>query len=213
MAVIDLPTRETWRYHAEYAPEGQIFDLNKVSDTDLVAQGWVDNPAKIGNNMWGREDLDGPVQHTRDQLKNGDIDPVDKESRPAHGSQEENERHQIERDRLYGELRTKDETIAYLQRQLREGKERDADIRSDAAKSGQQSPAEMVAGAPKEARTTIPQSEIPKYTEGETREDQPDQKDSAGGTGEGDGTQAPTPPEAPATPESDVKEGDANTEL
>lgn len=46
------------RYHKEYAPEGRPFEADSESamhemSKGLAQEGWVDDPAKLGINVWG----------------------------------------------------------------------------------------------------------------------------------------------------------------
>ena len=126
--------KRAWRYHKEYAPKGQIFDLEKVDDKLLEEEGWVDNPAKIGVNVWGAgKGLDDAVQHISHEFEEGRIKARDDNEAPVLPSVE-NERMAKERDALYERIRTQEDANENLKRELKESNEKLADHRSDLQK-------------------------------------------------------------------------------
>lgn len=120
-------------YHSDYARRGRDFDLAKVSLDALVEQGWVDHPGKIGENVWGPAAQDD-VNRIEAAFKNGDLGPLGRLDGHANQSQPEMEVAEAERRNLYERLRTQEDEIEHLKRQLREGREKEADIGSDARK-------------------------------------------------------------------------------
>ena len=143
-----MPQR-TYRYHQEYAPHGRVFDLEKVSDQSLVDQGWVDNPAKFGLNVWG-----GPneaMAEVKQQFEEGKVPAIGTPNITPRA--EEMSALEREKDRAYDELRLREDENEALRRQLRESKEKLADHRSDAAKIEEQkaeSQTQVPKGAPAE---------------------------------------------------------------
>lgn len=123
--------QETYLWHKEYADrEGRVFDLEQVSIDMLVEQGWVDNPGKLGMNVWGGPDSD--MTDLKQRFEAGEIGAV--EPTGAVSGSEALAQMAAERDRGYKRMRVMEDENEALKRQLREANEKLADHRSDAAK-------------------------------------------------------------------------------
>lgn len=69
-------TEDTMLYHWSFAPKGQRFDLTSVSLEGLAKEGWVDNPAKIGVNLWNSDQATS-VAAVHDRYRRGEIPGMD----------------------------------------------------------------------------------------------------------------------------------------
>ena len=120
-------------YHLEYAPTGQDFDLDEGhSREELVSQGWVDNPAKIGVNVWNPDDdaINKRVAQMKRDFDDGVIPAVDDpnfQSDRLRAEAEENTRRLQEREEM---LRENED----LRERLRQSEQRFADMESDGNK-------------------------------------------------------------------------------
>ena len=79
-------TSQFCRWHHEKAPDGQLFvlpigpDGKPIGPTyeELAEDGWVDNPGKLGLNVWGAKDsLDRRLAQMAADYEAGDISPLD----------------------------------------------------------------------------------------------------------------------------------------
>ena len=123
--------QNTRLWHKEYAGrEGRRFDLEKVSLDTLVEQGWVDNPGKLGMNVWGGPDSD--MTDLKERFEREEIGAI--EAVVAETRADEMSRLETENKRAYERLRVQEDENEALKRQLREANEKLADHRSDAAK-------------------------------------------------------------------------------
>ena len=128
-----MPRRNTYLYHKEYKPTGRIFDLNEVSLETLESEGWVDDPAKIGVNMWGGGvGVEAAVKARMEAVERGDIDRMGGDG-PLTSNEEAN-RASAERDATYKRLRVQEDENEALKREIRELKEKRLDHESDASK-------------------------------------------------------------------------------
>ena len=147
--------KRTILYHKEYQPDGREFDLHKHSLDSLVTEGWVDNPAKFGHNIWGGEDSD--LTHIKAQFEAGELGPMDPVIAHAHSA--EMDALQRENSQVYERLREKENEAEALRRELRESKEKLGDHRSDAAK---------IEDAKAAAQTQVPGTEpLPEKQQGQ----------------------------------------------
>ena len=131
-------------YHKDY-PEGRVFNVQKDGFTEdsptLKQQGWVDNPAKIGVNVWKDPEVDAKVKDLKRQFDNGLIDNVD-----APGGQTS-----AEVEMLRTELAKKESIIQGMRsepgqaQETKETMERIHDERADAYRGSHQR-AEVVSG-------------------------------------------------------------------
>jgi len=119
-------------YHKIDAPTGHEFDLETVSLAQLVEAGWVDDPAKIGVNVWGHEGSQQAVAQTQARFDRGDMPPVDIPGAST-PTQLENERLKDEIARLRAQLGDLRQPLTEDQ-QIAQHNEYEADMRSDAAK-------------------------------------------------------------------------------
>ena len=139
-----------WMYHKDYAPKGQMFDVAETPQSLLISQGWVDNPAKINVNVWGHAGSDEAVAKTTSRYDSGHLAPVDDDTTPPPAYAEELEQlrqKNIDLKKRLEELR-QPETVA---QQGKMAREKEADLRSDAAKmkpgKGRKADDESKAGA------------------------------------------------------------------
>lgn len=135
-----------WMYHKDYAPKGKIFNFAEPgpSQQDLVKQGWVDNPAKIGIDLWA--ELEGMSEEDRarrapsirqieSDFDTGKLKAV--EETPGvipERLQDDAQRAMRERDDAFKALRVQEEENEALKRELREARQKEADLHSDAEK-------------------------------------------------------------------------------
>ena len=72
-------TMATMLYHPHHAPKGQKFEETKESLKDLEADGWVDNPAKIGVNAWLDESpkMKSHIQKVMDSHMSGRVSGIE----------------------------------------------------------------------------------------------------------------------------------------
>lgn len=124
-------------YHKEYAPDGREFDLEKVPESHLVDQGWVDTPAKFGHSIWGG----GEAHENAIRQMGQEFEAMPEAERKAAaigatitppGSQEEAERAVAERDAALASLKAKEDEAERLKRELAQAKQKLADHQSDA---------------------------------------------------------------------------------
>ena len=156
-----MPER-TFLYHREYAPEGRIFDLEKVSARDLAEQGWVDHPGKIRVNLWSDGKLE-EVEQIADAFERGEIPPIGGTTTLISEEAAENKRlAEIERQRLYSDIRAQQDEIDQLREEIKRRKELHADLKSDSAKQVEKIPETQVAvtdtpkrGRPKKDPRTV----------------------------------------------------------
>jgi len=73
----DSPTL-TMLYHKEYAVHGRTFS-GEAEVQEAVKQGWVDNPAKFGHNIWTGEHSAPHIQRIKRAYDKGKIKAVDSE--------------------------------------------------------------------------------------------------------------------------------------
>ena len=73
-------------YHKKHAPTGKEFDSEVDSETpeSLAEKGWVDNPAKIGVNVWG-PDNEPYVQAMKQKYDRGEVKALDDSSEKIEG--------------------------------------------------------------------------------------------------------------------------------
>ena len=66
---------ETILYHPTDAPGGRKFEGTEESMRSLADQGWVDNPAKIGVNVWSDKspEMMHHIQKIQDSYLSGEI--------------------------------------------------------------------------------------------------------------------------------------------
>ena len=120
-------------YHKDYAPKGQMFDVAETPQSLLISQGWVDNPAKIGVNVWTHAGSDEAVYKLASRYDSGHLAPVDDDMTPPPAYAEELEtlrQKNIDLQKRLEELR-QPESVA---KQGKMAREKEADLRSDAAK-------------------------------------------------------------------------------
>ena len=67
---------DTLLYHWRHAPQGRRFDVTSVSLDALAKEGWVDDPAKIGVNPWGRGHANA-VAARHNSYRRGEIPAID----------------------------------------------------------------------------------------------------------------------------------------
>jgi len=130
-------------YHPEYAPDGRTFDMEKVSLDMLKEQGWFDSPAKFGHNIWGPGGA-ASVQRTHAAQQRGELEAIGSPI-PVDTTNPDYQMMERERDYLHESLRSKEDEIEHLRRQLHESKEREADIKEEARRiAGQPDPDHQV---------------------------------------------------------------------
>ena len=126
-------SRPTYMWHAEYSPEGQVHDLDEVHESVLIEQGWVDDPGKIGNNVWGTVGSDEIVARKKEAFDRGDIKAVGDDAMPSPGQVQENERLVKQLDDTQHELDSLKAELS-AEQTLRQNAEKQADLRADAAR-------------------------------------------------------------------------------
>ena len=132
--------KNTMLYHKESAPDGEVFDLEKVAESALVEQGWVDNPGKFGHNIWGGPDAAmEPIKRAFESKEVGAIESV-----AAHTPSNEMDALRTNNSQLHEHLRVRDDENVALRRQLKESQEKLADHRSDAARIEETNPTTQV---------------------------------------------------------------------
>lgn len=121
------------RYHKEYAPEGQEFDLETTSEAQLIEQGYTDSPAKLGINLWGPEGARAVAQ-MESAFRDGRVPAIDVPGQASLPQAAENERLMQENAELRQRL---DEALRQPlspQQEFAQHQEYENDMRSDAAK-------------------------------------------------------------------------------
>lgn len=123
-------------YHASYAPDGQEFDLEVTALSALVAQGWVDNPAKFGRDIWNDTGSGENVAKTQQLYDAGFLPPVDDPTQPTPMQAEQMARMASENEELRRQLESYKNLRQplTLEQEARMLAEREADMASDAAK-------------------------------------------------------------------------------
>ena len=123
-------SENTYLWHKEYAPNGRIFDLERISLASLVEEGYVDNPGKLGINVWGGENK--AMTELKTKFERGEVKAIGTVVMEAR----HDEIHNLKREnqKTYERLRTTEDENAALKRELRESKEKLGDHRSDGAK-------------------------------------------------------------------------------
>lgn len=203
--------KNTMMYHKEYDPEGRVHDLDVVNIDELVRQGWVDNPAKLGINLWNDDpETTAAVKDIETEFVNKRLGPLD--DVVVLTGVEEAQRLTAENEQLYKRIREVESEREALKRSLRESKEKLADHRSDAARESEKTPAEVAQiGAAAERRIAAAkaegQPETPAPTPEATPEAAPETPPAPAPEATPESPPAPTPetPPAPApeaTPET-----------
>ena len=132
-------------YHAESAPEGREFDLEKTSIEQLKDSGWVDHPYKINYDPWSTDGKRGDeCNRVYNAFKNGEIEAIG-DYELEHTPSELETMRMKEIAQLHAQLKVQEDINETLKRQLRESKEKDLDEHSDAAKILEKSVGEAAA--------------------------------------------------------------------
>lgn len=141
-------------YHKEYAPGGQDFDLEDGhTPVSLSKEGWVDNPAKLGINLWG-PDAQAHVDEMAAKFEQRLIPAVDGPDGQLSDA-EEKQRQLDEKDRQIHELEAerdralRGEEDAHTKRVQAEKDAADMQAEADRLKAGELRP---------EAQSQVPPS-------------------------------------------------------
>ena len=70
---------DTMLYHSIEAPEGKLFNSAEESFESLAKVGWVDNPAKIGVNVWGDDAAGDVIKILHEKYLSGEVLGIEKE--------------------------------------------------------------------------------------------------------------------------------------
>ena len=70
---------DTMLYHSIEAPEGKLFNSAEESFESLAKVGWVDNPAKIGVNVWGDDAAGNVIKILHEKYLSGEVPGIEKE--------------------------------------------------------------------------------------------------------------------------------------
>ena len=136
--------QRTFLYHKDYAPEGQIFDLEKVSEAMLVEQGWVDNPGKLGINIWTGDHA--AMAELKNAFEKGDVAAIG--SVVMRTESDEKASAVRERNEAFERMRVLESENERLTREKNMAEEKLEDHRSDARKI-------EVTDSPSAARTPV----------------------------------------------------------
>lgn len=91
-------------YHATRAPRGKMFDEEVHGPITALGDGWVDDPAKLGLNVWDDPDAEPLISMRKGQLERGEVDPVDSASGIPQGLRERLQESELRAQRLQEQL-------------------------------------------------------------------------------------------------------------
>lgn len=122
-------------FHKDYAPTGRIFNFEDGhTEQGLAKEGWVDDPAKIGVNVWGPQ-AEGAVARKSAQFQRGELPPIG----------EGRQMTQAEIDEARDVLAKQNADEAFLRGDsahpsYRQGRERAKDMKADAERKADAEP-------------------------------------------------------------------------
>lgn len=96
--------RPYFAYHKTRAPSGKMFDEEVHGPITGLGDGWVDDPAKLGLNVWDDPDAEPLIRQREGQLERGEIDPVDPASGVPQGLRERLQEEQLRNQRLQEQI-------------------------------------------------------------------------------------------------------------
>ena len=130
--IVRLDTDENHKFIAYRAdnPNGVTFDDRRDDKKDLASQGWVENPAYLGINIWGPQAEDA-VQQKKKAFENKEFPAFEPTFKQAQVNAHENE--QLIQKAIAQQARI-DELEARVAERVSHGKQKEQDIASDVEK-------------------------------------------------------------------------------